>query len=167
MSKTDEITNSEDVIDSRDIIERLEYLESEMTDFQEKNKLPLFDYKNDWQGSEYDEWDKKHKKHDRWWAATKWNDAWEYAEEYRSLKTIADECEGVSGWQYGEILIRDTYWQSYIEELIEDCYMTKETRDMISNWPWRHLDMEAAAEEAKVDYMSVDFNGVDYWIRSC
>jgi len=167
MSKYDEITNGEDVIDSRDIIERIAYLEDEMEDFKTTKKLPSFDWEDKWEGSEYDTWDKRHKKHDMEWAISQW-ETWEHVEEYRALKAIEQECEGYGDWQYGETLIRDSYWQSYIEELIKDCYeMPKEMNN--GAWPWRHftMDYEAAAEEAKEDYMSVDFDGVDYWMRSC
>lgn len=35
------------------------------------------------------------------------------------------------------------------------------------DWPWRHVkvDYEAAAEEAKVDYIEFDWDGVTYLIR--
>jgi hypothetical protein len=34
-------------------------------------------------------------------------------------------------------------------------------------WPYRHMtiDYEAAANEAEQDYMTVDFDGVEYLIR--
>ena len=36
------------------------------------------------------------------------------------------------------------------------------------NWPYRHMTMnfEAAAEEAKQDYMEVDFDGNTFLIRA-
>lgn len=34
-----------------------------------------------------------------------------------------------------------------------------------TEWPLRHIDWDAAAEELKQDYTSVEFDGVTYWIR--
>ena len=36
----------------------------------------------------------------------------------------------------------------------------------MSNWPFNCIDWEKAAEELQQDYMSIDFDGVTYWMRS-
>ena len=166
MSKYDEITNEEDVIDSRDIIERIAYLEGELEDYRSEHKLPSFDWTDVWCGSEYDEWDKKHTRKTMEKVIEKYN-AWEFVEEYRALKALEQECEGYGDWEYGETLIRETYFTEYIEQLIDECYdLPKEFHN--GAWPYRHftLDYEAAAYEAKDDYMLVEFGGVDYYMRS-
>lgn len=69
-------------------------------------------------------------------------------------------------WIHGETLIREDYFTTYIEELIADCYrLPKELTS--GDWPWRHItvDYDAAADEAKADYMEADFDGVTYYIR--
>lgn len=150
---TTNISNTDSVIDSRDIIERIEFLEQELEDeldlvredhprMKEENLQKLLDKAE----KEYLESSD--------------------GEELKSLRKVADQCDGYGDWEYGEPLIHDSYWQDYIKELIEDCYMTAEMRKMMSSWPWRHLDLEAAAEEAKDDYMEVDFGGEVYWMRS-
>jgi hypothetical protein len=119
------IDNTRDIIDSRDIIERLEDLRDQ------------------------DEWTIEEK------------------EELRILEIVAADGEDSPDWQYGETLIRESYFTDYIEELINDCYeMPKELNS--GEWPWRHMaiDYEAAAAEAKVDYMEIDFDGVTYLIRA-
>ena len=47
-------------------------------------------------------------------------------------------------------------------ELAEDCGMLTNT----DSWPNRCIDWEQAARELRMDYTSVDFDGVTYWIRS-
>ena len=91
----------------------------------------------------------------------------EEAQELAVLLKVQEQSEGYSDWEYGEALIRDSYFTDYIAELIKDCYeLPKEFNS--GAWPWRHitLDYEAAADEAKDDYTWIDFDGVTYLIRS-
>lgn len=126
------ISNQDDIIDSRDIIARIEELETAFND--EEAGL-----------SE------------------------EELEELKALQALAEEAEDYSSdWIHGEQLIRRSYFVDYITQLIHDCYeLPKEFNS--GNWPYRHMtiDYEAAADEAEQDYASVDFDGVEYLIRSC
>lgn len=90
-----------------------------------------------------------------------WDESAE-AEELNALKALAEEGGGSPDWGHGEALIRDSYFERYAQELAEDCGMLKDT----DSWPNRCIDWEKAADELKQDYFSVDFDGVDYWIRS-
>lgn len=134
------ITNSEDVIDSRDVIARIETLESEQETL-----------KGDWDGSslldapaEFLEWEK------------------EYGEELDSLRALAEEAEGyASDWQYGEALIRDSYFEDYARDLADDIGAINKD----ATWPCNCIDWEQAARELQQDYTSVEFGGVTYWIR--
>ena len=83
-------------------------------------------------------------------------------DELKALKELAEEASGSPDWEYGETLIRDSYFENYARELAEDTGAIKGDED----WPLRHIDWEAAADELKNDYFSVDFDGVEYWIRS-
>ncbi len=123
---SNQIDNTQDTIDSRDIIARIEELEGiEEPDNEEAQELAI-------------------------------------------LLKVQEQAEPYAAdWQYGETLIRESYFTDYIEELIKDCYsMPKEFES--GAWPWRHmtLDYEAAADEAQCDYTRIDFDGVDYLIRS-
>lgn len=123
------ITNDDDIIDSRDIIERIEELNSyDISDLSDED-----------------------------------------IEELRTLKALAEEAEPESSdWIHGETLIRRSYFVEYITETIHDCYeMPKKMTS--GQWPYRHMyiDYEAATREAEQDYASVDFDGVEYLIRSC
>ena len=87
--------------------------------------------------------------------------------EELSLKALAEQGKGCRDWEYGEQLIRHDHFTSYIKELISDCYeVPKELKS--GDWPWRHMtiDYEAAAQVAKVDYMTVEFDGVEYLMRA-
>lgn len=150
--------SSSDVIDSRDIIDRIEELEGTL---QAAHEEALADASTNLDFEE--------------WVEAVYADAGpahchEYhgeAEEYRELKALEGQAESSPDWQYGESLINEDYFTDYIEELIKDCY--EMPKDMNSgNWPWRHMvmDYESAAEEAKVDYMEVSFWGNTFLIRA-
>jgi len=134
------IDNSADVLDSRDVIARIEELESEIENIDDMPEGDML--KNTVEGAEL-------------------------REELRILKVLAGGADGSPDWIHGETLIRETYFTDYIKEMIADCYpMPKELNS--GDWPWRHItvDYEAAAEEAKADYMEADFDGVAYLIRA-
>jgi len=119
-----EISNHDDIIDSRDIIERIDELES---DFEDGTR----------DDSEKD--------------------------ELKVLKELAKEGEDYSSdWKYGETLIRDTYFKDYAMELAEDIGAINSD----SNWPNNCIDWDQAARELQMDYTMIDFDGIDYWIRS-
>ena len=91
----------------------------------------------------------------------------EEAQELAILLKVQEQAEDCADWRYGETLINESYFTDYIEDLIKDCYeLPKEFES--GNWPWRHmtLDYQAAADEAEYDYTRIDFDGVDYLIRS-
>ena len=130
---TTTIMNDQDIIDSRDIIDRIEELKELI----------------EGEGCED--------------ACT------EYKLELAMLEDLAKQGESESSdWVHGETLIRRSYFVDYTEELINDCYeMPKQMHS--GDWPFRHItiDYEAAAKELEQDYSSIDFDGVEYLIRSC
>ncbi|MDH3629311.1 MAG: hypothetical protein OES25_16870 [Acidobacteriota bacterium] len=116
----DKTSKYQDIIDSRDIIERIDELEAD-------------------EDRDEDE-----------------------SEELRMLKELQSECEGYAAdWHHGEALIRYSYFTEYAQELAEDCGMLTNCTD----WPARCIDWEQAANELKVDYTEVDYDGVSYFIR--
>lgn len=64
----------------------------------------------------------------------------------------------------GVILIRYSYFEQAIREEFFDC-AEKATEEMMSEWPFRHIDWAEAAEEARQDYTEVTFREVEYWFR--
>lgn len=189
----DSISNTDDIIDSRNVIERLEELKddlegvyasicetfetftqqhgdllddedfsdrtnpdflawlAEQDDCPEDEDIELF-RKGLLDGKSFDEW-------------VKWMDEEKLdsdAQEYVALRDFADEAEGyASDWQYGATLIRDSHFEDYARELAEDCgYIKKDV-----GWPYTCIDWDRAADDLKVDYSGVEFDGVTYWVR--
>ena len=112
--------NNSDIIDSRDIIERI----SELEDGETLNE----------------------------------NDQ----EELDILVDLAVQAGDSPDWKYGETLIRDSYFVEYAQQLAEDT----EAVNADAMWPNNHIDWEAAANELKLDYFTIDYDGVYYWMRS-
>jgi hypothetical protein len=85
------------------------------------------------------------------------------AEELAALLAFREDARRVnSEWNYGATFIRDSYFAEYAEELADDIGAI----DSDARWPLNHIDWDAAADELKQDYSSVDFDGVEYWVRS-
>lgn len=122
--------NSEDIIDSRDVIERLAELAERAEAERDSNDAyePLDD---------------------------------DEREELESLTKLADQGEDVEDWALGVALIRDSYFTEYAQELADDIGAIEGA----DRWPNYCIDWERAAKELQMDYMSVDFDGVTYWVR--
>jgi hypothetical protein len=121
-------TNMDDVIDSRDVIERIEELEDHIEVTREGRDEPDIDE----------------------------------VEECQILQALAEEAGSSPDWPHGEALIRDSYFETYAQELAESCCEIPTH----GHWPLHCIDWEQAARELQQDYMSVEFDGIDYWIRA-
>lgn len=131
------ISNSDDVIDSRDVIARIEELREEREDYTHDDDGNLTNA--DWEADFPDD-----------------------AAELAALEALAEEAAGYApDWTYGETLIRDSYFEEYARELAEDLGML----DKGDRWPHTCIDWERAADELKQDYTAVDFDEVTYWVR--
>lgn len=143
--KTTEISNSQNIIDSRDVIARIESLESELTDAHEAEG----------NGGEFDDWLKNASEDCE-------HTLLESVEELLTLRALAEEGSGSPDWPHGEALIRDSYFTEYAEQVADDIGAI----DRNSTWPLCHIDWNAAADSLKQDYMNVEFGDVTYWIRA-
>ena len=137
-TETKEITNSEDVIDLRDVTERVEALEEQLVlnvdetvaGFEDESDQALY-------------------------------------EELVRLRSLLDDLRGDGGdhdWRdnwYPLLLVRDSYFEDFAQQEAEDLDLIKS--DM--RWPYTCIDWEKAAEELQVDYTTVEFDGVTYWYR--
>lgn len=134
----------DNIIDSRDIIERLEELQDELERLEDMvtvaadcNKEDAEDALNDFKQSfEYDE-------------LNVLTDANDDGERY------------VIDWKHGETLIRDDYFEEYAQHLAEDIGAI----DKDAVWSACHIDWEAAANALKIDYFTITIGGMDYWTR--
>jgi hypothetical protein len=143
------ISNCDDLIDSRDVIARINELIEERDDLQQV----IYD---DVENPESMEAAKAARE-----ALLDWKESDEGL-ELDVLLRLQDEAEG-GDWEYGETLIRDSYFEQYAQDLAEDIGAVNNDTD---KWPFNHIDWEAAADELKQDYTCVDYDGVDYWIRT-
>lgn len=131
-----DIHNGMDIIDSRDIEERLDELaldiervESEVTENPDSAELAaeLFDLK----------------------------------EEYSVLDALRSEAEGYCDWLHGATLVRYSYFKEHAMNEAESLGLVSET----DRWPMTCLDWDKAADELKMDYTSVEFDGIEYWVQ--
>jgi DNA repair exonuclease SbcCD ATPase subunit len=161
-----------DIIDSRDVIERIEELEEELTlleddlesledDLEEYEKvLANAESEDDQDAIESVENDIGNVKD----AIESARDAIEdfKEDEYDELIQLARDGENYSGdWKYGATLIRDSYFREYAEDLARDCCDMKSA----SEWPFCCIDWNLASEQLKQDYTEINFGDDVYWVR--
>jgi len=138
------IDNTQDVIDSRDIIERLEELTAEeeglIADIEEADADEEAEAKE---------------------ALNSWLE--ENGDELDILKELNNDGSNFPDWDCGATLINEDYFEEYCEELCKDI------GDIPSDLPWyiaNHIDWEGVAEEIKQDYGTVEFDGQTFYIRA-
>jgi hypothetical protein len=170
---TGSIDNTQDVIDSRDVIARIEELEGIIADeeISEDNGAE----------PQIDENGKTKESFATCGECGKtWNDALitgrtpapsarcpyenihEEIAELKALQALADEASGYAAdWQYGEALIRDSYFKEYAQQLADEIGAVSQD----ASWPNNCIDRDEAARQLQQDYTEVDFDGVAYWIR--
>ena len=134
MNKLVEVSKYDDVIDSRDIIACIESLVSERDDWNEDTDNTIT-------------WEEENPLD---------------AANLVTLTNIAETCESYSNdWEYGETLIRESYFTDYVEEMCIDCgYIPK---DLPS---WIDINWKSTAVTFAQDYITVDFDDVIYYIRN-
>lgn len=137
------ISNSDDTIDARDVIARIEELEGERAALTEELESAPDDGKAERI------------------SLREWED--DNGAELAALLSLQEQAEGYSDWQHGAQLVRDSYFEDYARELAEDLHGSALRN---ASWPMSCIDWEKAANELQMDYTSVDFDGVTYWVRS-
>ena len=117
-----------DVTDSRDIIARIERVESDLDQ-----------------------------------ARIDGGDTTDMEAELKALEAFAEEAsEYAPDWHYGETIIHEDYFMQYAQELSDELSLGD---GAMAQWPFVHIDWEAAAGQLKMDYSDVEFDGVTYYIR--
>ena len=141
------ISNRDDIIDSRDVIARIDELEEELAQAHTDD---------DDAGEDFEEW------------LTALAESYdgtgreEPAKELLALRALQDDAEGYCpDWHHGATLIRESYFQTYARELADDIGAIN--RD--AGWPTSCIDWEQAAEELQQDYTNVEYDGVSYWVQ--
>lgn len=152
------VDNTQDILDSRSIIARIEELENDRESAGEDAYKAIFT--DDRIGDNPDDLETE-AEHARIGAEAEWNTT-DDGQELAALKSLADEAEGYSeDWKYGATLIRDSYFETYAQEIADDIGAI----DSNAKWPLSCIDWKQAAEELQQDYASVDFDDVTYWVR--
>ncbi len=130
-------TNTDDVIDSRDVIEAL-------VDLAKLHQAGPVELDGEFDGKDANEIDQ---------------DSLFYLES--TLVELAKQGEDYAAdWEYGETLVRDSYFQEYAQELCDA------SGEILKDFPYYIvIDWEATARNIQQDYTSIDFDGVTYWVR--
>lgn len=158
------ISNTDEVIDSRDVIARIAELEAT----REALVNEIAGFSSDVVEDAEDDADRDQQLATR--AADK-TLAEEALEEFDSgdegielhhLKELADDASGSPDWMHGATLINDDYFEDYARELADDIGAVKSD----AGWPTMHIDWEAAAKSLQQDYTQVDFDGQTFWVRA-
>ncbi|MBF3417197.1 hypothetical protein ISF41_12585 [Burkholderia pseudomallei] len=152
-----DITSSDDIIDVRDITDRVEELRDELEyahDEETEAGRTNLDF-GDWRDAVRSDASAAHA-----------NEHWDTDNELRKLESLLDDIRGYGGdhqWEgdwYPVTLIRDSYFTEYAQELVTDI------GDMPREIPsYIEIDWEATATNIRVDYSDVEFDGATYWYR--
>jgi hypothetical protein len=156
-------SNSDDIIDSRDIIERIEELQSERADLEsavESASLTLADALDPSSALATDK-DEIEALQENLKDAREYLKDWDGADELKALLALQEEAEGYAeDWHHGTPLVRESYFMEYCQEMLEDM------GDLPKNFPsYIVIDWDATADNLKMDYTEVDFDGVAYLVR--
>lgn len=154
MSSSD-ISNADDMIDSRDVIQRIAELEDERDALRDEVEQAVM---------AHEDHPTEHTK-DYAEAAQVALDAWladcDTGIALRDLLALQSEAEVYApDWMHGATLVRDSYFERFAQQLAEDLGQLPE-----DTWPLSCIDWEQAARELQADYTSVEYGGVTYWVR--
>jgi hypothetical protein len=139
MAKEDEWDWAVDFFDSRDLEERIDYIQRELEiDDEAREETPSEPYLDD-------------------------DERQSLIDEQAQLKAFASELAGyVPDWRYGSIVVAEDHFEDYARQLAEELGLINAD----AGWPARNIDWAAAADELKMDYSSAeDPNGNTWWAR--
>jgi len=166
-------SNSDDVIDSRDVIRAIRDLEDEreqladaVTEAEDAFRELVGVSYSDATAEQIDENDAEDAESTLLAARAalqEWDEDEDQGGALKALRDLEGEAEGYSDWRHGATLIRDSYFEDYARQTAEDIH-GRGVAD--ASWPFDCIDWEKAADALKQDYTCVDFDGVEYWVRS-
>lgn len=138
---------SDDIFDSREVIERIAELTAEWEEGanlgEEEGRVTASDYE-----LSGDDW------------ALHLGE--EQAAELVALLALKEEAANdIANFDDGETFISDDYFDVYARELANDIGAI----DSDAGWPANYIDWEAASDALKMDYTPFEFRGTTYWAR--
>ena len=163
------IEAGEDLIDVRDVIERVEELETErqnLVDTIAEAEENLMDANDDTSVLKTDESELEElwqKIADARTDLESWDEESLEAEELKIFMALLEDLKGGGGdeeWRgdwYPSSLINDSYFETVMDELLEDIGLPKD----IPSYLTIVVDYDALRE----DYSSVEYDGFTYWYR--
>lgn len=154
-----EYSFTDDVLDVRDLIERYEELEDELSAIADiEDEIESLDPKDD----------KEEIRTAKENLEAKQKELTNEQEEFDQLQKILEELKGNGGdeqWRgdwYPITLINSDYFTEYTKELIEDCgYIRRESE---LPW-WISIDWEKTADNVKIDYTTIDIDDETFYYR--
>lgn len=135
--ETDTLLDGRDYLGSREVIDRIEYLEGEREACEDEDNPEATA------------------------AAIKEWDASADAEELSKLRAFAEDMAGYCDWMHDAQMIRDEKFEEHAQAEAKDLGMLKGTE----SWPLNCIDWSRAARELQYDYTSAELDGVTYWVR--
>lgn len=159
-----------DILDSRDLSARLDYLTSAKEDLElalneadqaladERARLLALDDHED-HDAELEPFEDELEKAGE--ALREWQEGEEYA-EWKELDDNRDDIEAATS--NGEAFIAESYFTDYCKQLCEDIgYLPKDLPGFIEN----NINWDGVADELKADYSTVTMFGNDWYWRNC
>lgn len=161
-----DISNRNDLLDVRDVIERVEELRQERDDLKEALADAIEALNDHDETCMSDVAELKADVDTAQADLAEWLSSSEAA-ELGQIESFLDELKGYGGdhqWEgewYPVTLVRDSYFEDFARSEAEELGFIQ--RD--NKWPANCIDWEKAARELQQDYSQADFDGVTYWYR--
>jgi hypothetical protein len=129
----------EDSIDSRELIDRQTEVEERITELEEVTAETIENPED---------------------LAEEFDELQELREELDQLVSLRDQ--GIPDYEYGAAFIHEDFFADYARQLADDIGAIDDNH----GWPLNCINWEQAADQLKMDYMEVQINGIDYWVRA-
>ena len=161
----DEITNSEDILDSRNIQKRYDYLTGRIQDAFSDAGRDSVDFESC--GEKWEEGGRLDSILGRLVKMELLDES--ELEEWKTIKTVfIDQFSNNSGWQYGMGFLRDSYMdEDWVENECKDLGYLSSMNNELPSFIYNNINGQGILEDLQQDYTTVDFDGVDYWYRQC
>lgn len=159
------VSNTDDIINSRDVIKRIENLqerEADVSDAEEAVKNARFEMEEAETEDEREEAESALEAAEEELESAERDFDEDDQEELKSLLDLQSDAEGYCDWLHGATLINEGHINKYMEEHARESYDSEVSGlpDAISS----HIDWDGVAEDMTSDLTQVDFDGVTFYI---